>query len=80
MRAVVLTPGPFNSAYFEHSFLARTMGLELVQSADLFVDGSCFSMLKVVDVNDRGEILATGWQCDVGTPEAFVFEPVKVAR
>jgi uncharacterized circularly permuted ATP-grasp superfamily protein len=36
--AVVLTPGPYNSAYFEHSFLARTMGLELVQAADLFVD------------------------------------------
>ncbi|HEY1418665.1 MAG TPA: circularly permuted type 2 ATP-grasp protein, partial [Myxococcaceae bacterium] len=34
---VVLTPGPYNSAYFEHSFLARQMGLELVQSADLFV-------------------------------------------
>ena len=31
-QAVVLTPGPFNSAYFEHSFLARTMGLELVQA------------------------------------------------
>ena len=38
-RAVVLTPGPYNSAYFEHSFLARTMGLELVEAADLFVDG-----------------------------------------
>ncbi|WP_235879707.1 circularly permuted type 2 ATP-grasp protein [Polyangium aurulentum] len=37
-NAVVLTPGPYNSAYFEHSFLARTMGLELVQPADLFVD------------------------------------------
>jgi uncharacterized circularly permuted ATP-grasp superfamily protein len=36
--AVVLTPGPYNSAYFEHSFLARTMGLELVQAADLVVD------------------------------------------
>ena len=35
---VVLTPGPYNSAYFEHSYLARTMGLELVQAADLFVD------------------------------------------
>jgi len=38
-NAVVLTPGPYNSAYFEHSFLARTMGLELVQAPDLFVDG-----------------------------------------
>lgn len=35
---VVLTPGPYNSAYFEHSFLARTMGLELVMAPDLFVD------------------------------------------
>jgi uncharacterized circularly permuted ATP-grasp superfamily protein len=35
---VVLTPGPYNSAYFEHSFLARTMGLELVEAADLFLD------------------------------------------
>jgi uncharacterized circularly permuted ATP-grasp superfamily protein len=35
---VVLTPGPYNTAYFEHSFLARTMGIELVQAPDLFVD------------------------------------------
>ncbi len=38
VNVVVLTPGPYNSAYFEHSFLARTMGLELVQAPDLFVD------------------------------------------
>jgi uncharacterized circularly permuted ATP-grasp superfamily protein len=35
---VVLTPGAFNSAYFEHSFLARRMGVPLVQGSDLFVD------------------------------------------
>ena len=35
---VVLTPGPYNAAYFEHTFLARTMGIELVQAPDLFVD------------------------------------------
>ncbi len=35
---VLLTPGPFNSAYFEHSFLARQMGIELVQGPDLYVD------------------------------------------
>ena len=38
-NAVVLTPGTYNSAYFEHSFLARTMGLELVQAPDLVVEG-----------------------------------------
>ena len=36
--AVVLTPGPFNSAYYEHSYLADLMGVELVEAADLFVD------------------------------------------
>src|ERR1051325_8079756 len=34
---VLLTPGPYNSAYFEHSFLARNMGIELVMGQDLFV-------------------------------------------
>ena len=34
---VVLTPGRFNSAYFEHAFLAREIGVELVEGADLFV-------------------------------------------
>lgn len=35
---VLLTPGPFNSAYYEHSLLADQMGIELVQAYDLFVD------------------------------------------
>ncbi|HWU83714.1 MAG TPA: circularly permuted type 2 ATP-grasp protein [Rhodocyclaceae bacterium] len=34
---VVLTPGQFNSAYFEHAFLAQQMGVELVEGSDLFV-------------------------------------------
>ncbi|HQU73956.1 MAG TPA: circularly permuted type 2 ATP-grasp protein, partial [Calditrichia bacterium] len=34
---VVLTPGKYNSAYFEHSFLARQMGVELVEGQDLVV-------------------------------------------
>ena len=35
---VVLTPGAFNSAYYEHCFLADEMGVELVEGPDLFVD------------------------------------------
>ena len=35
---VVLTPGYYNSAYFEHAFLAEQMGVELVEGRDLFVD------------------------------------------
>jgi uncharacterized circularly permuted ATP-grasp superfamily protein len=34
---VVLTPGRYNSAYFEHAFLAQQMGVELVEGQDLFV-------------------------------------------
>jgi uncharacterized circularly permuted ATP-grasp superfamily protein len=40
---VVWTPGPHNSAYFEHTFLARQMGVELVEASDLVVrDQMCF--------------------------------------
>ena len=52
---VVLSPGVFNSAYFEHAFLARQMGVELVEGRDLVVnDNSVYarttSGLKRVDV------------------------------
>lgn len=41
-NVVVLTPGIYNSAYFEHCFLAQQMGVELVQGSDLVVsDGHC---------------------------------------
>lgn len=36
-RVVLLTPGVYNSAYFEHAFLAQQMGIELVEGRDLFV-------------------------------------------
>jgi uncharacterized circularly permuted ATP-grasp superfamily protein len=52
---VLLTPGIYNSAYFEHSFLARTMGIEIVVGADLVTqDGYVYMKttqgLKRVDV------------------------------
>lgn len=52
---VLLTPGIYNSAYFEHSFLARQMGIEIVEGRDLVVHNSRVYMrtthgLKQVDV------------------------------
>lgn len=52
---VILTPGIFNSAYYEHTFLARYMGVELVEGRDLVVDNHTVYMkttngLKRVDV------------------------------
>lgn len=47
-EVVVLTPGIYNSAYFEHSFLAQRMGAELVEGADLVVgDDDCVYMKNV---------------------------------
>ncbi len=51
----VLTPGVFNSAYFEHAFLARQMGVELVEGRDLLVNDNVVYMrttsgLKRIDV------------------------------
>ncbi|MGA0055946.1 MAG: circularly permuted type 2 ATP-grasp protein [Burkholderiaceae bacterium] len=41
---VILTPGVFNSAYFEHAYLAQQMGVELVEGSDLFVsEGRVFA-------------------------------------
>ncbi len=41
---VLLTPGQYNSAYFEHAYLAQEMGIELVEGQDLFVDGGIVYM------------------------------------
>ncbi|HEX2593828.1 MAG TPA: circularly permuted type 2 ATP-grasp protein [Rhizomicrobium sp.] len=51
----VLTPGVFNSAYFEHAFLARQMGVELVEGRDLLINDNVVyarttSGLKRIDV------------------------------
>jgi len=41
---VVMTPGMYNSAYFEHAFLAQQMGVELVEGPDLFVENETVYM------------------------------------
>jgi uncharacterized circularly permuted ATP-grasp superfamily protein len=43
-NVVVMTPGMYNSAYFEHAFLALQMGVELVEGKDLFVDDGLLYM------------------------------------
>ncbi len=69
---VVLTPGIFNSAYFEHSFLARGMGAELVEGSDLFVgDDECLYMLTV-DGPQRVDVVYRRIDDDFLDPEAFL--------
>ncbi|MEC8740896.1 MAG: circularly permuted type 2 ATP-grasp protein, partial [Pseudomonadota bacterium] len=50
-EVVVLTPGVFNSAYFEHSYLAQRMGAELVEGGDLLVDDDKVYMRTVAGLS-----------------------------
>lgn len=53
---VLLTPGVFNSAYFEHTFLAQKMSIELVEGRDLFVEDG-FVYLKTIGKNIRVDVI-----------------------
>lgn len=79
---VLLTPGVFNSAYFEHTFLARQMGVELVEGRDLLVHDNVVYMrttagLRRVDViyrridDDFIDPLAFRADTQLGVPGLF---------
>ncbi|MCA3551279.1 MAG: circularly permuted type 2 ATP-grasp protein, partial [Rhodobacter sp.] len=53
---VLLTPGHFNSAYYEHSFLADLMGVELVEGQDLFVEGE-FVWMRTTEGPRRVDVI-----------------------
>lgn len=55
-RIVLLTPGPHNETYFEHSYLARYLGFTLVEGADLTVRDRCV-YLKTVDGLDKVDVI-----------------------
>jgi len=54
---VVLTPGIYNSAYFEHSYLAQQMGAELVEGSDMFVDDDDCVYLKTIGGPERVDVI-----------------------
>jgi len=67
---VLLTPGQFNSAYFEHAFLAQQMGIELVEGADLFVkDG--FVYMRTTAGPQRVDVIYRRIDDDFLDPLAF---------
>src|SRR6266700_4491183 len=55
-RVVLLTPGIHNSAYFEHSFLAQQMGIELVEGRDLVVDDGLV-LMRTTKGFERGDVI-----------------------
>jgi uncharacterized circularly permuted ATP-grasp superfamily protein len=68
---VVLTPGIYNSAYFEHAFLAQGMGAELVEGGDLLVNDDDCVYMRTVDGPTRVDVVYRRIDDDFLDPEAF---------
>lgn len=68
--AVVLTPGIYNSAYFEHTFLAQQMGVELVQGSDLVVVDN-FVYMKTTHGLQRVDVIYRRIDDDFLDPQCF---------
>jgi uncharacterized circularly permuted ATP-grasp superfamily protein len=69
-RVVVLTPGRYNSAYFEHAFLAQQMGIELVEPQDLVVrDG--YVQMRTTDGLARVDVIYRRVGDDYLDPQVF---------
>ncbi|PTD26205.1 circularly permuted type 2 ATP-grasp protein [Sphingomonas fennica] len=72
---VLLTPGHFNSAFYEHSFLADSMGIELVEAADLVVDDDIVWM-KTIEGLVRVDVIYRRLDDDYLDPLVFLPESV----
>lgn len=70
-EVVVLTPGIFNSAYFEHSYLAQRMGAQLVEGGDLVVDTDDCVYMRTVDGLTRVDTVYRRINDAFLDPEAF---------
>ncbi|WP_373017561.1 circularly permuted type 2 ATP-grasp protein, partial [Muriicola sp.] len=55
-NTVVITPGMYNSAFYEHSYLAKTMGVELVEGRDLFVEND-FVYMRTIKGPEKVDII-----------------------
>ncbi len=67
----VLTPGIYNSAYFEHSYLAQQMGAHLVQGSDLFVGEDDCVYMQTIEGPSRLDVIYRRIDDDFLDPEAF---------
>jgi uncharacterized circularly permuted ATP-grasp superfamily protein len=67
---IVLTPGMYNSAYFEHAFLAQQMGVELVEGRDLVVDNG-YVMMRTTKGRQRVDVIYRRIDDDFLDPQTF---------
>jgi uncharacterized circularly permuted ATP-grasp superfamily protein len=70
-NVVLLTPGIYNSAYFEHAYLAQQMGVELVEGTDLFVDNDDCVYMRTIYGPKRVDVIYRRIDDLFIDPEAF---------
>ena len=70
-EVVVLTPGIYNSAYFEHSYLARRMGAELVEGSDLVVGKDDCVYMRAIEGLTRVDVIYSRINATFLDPEVF---------
>jgi uncharacterized circularly permuted ATP-grasp superfamily protein len=70
-EVVVLTPGIYNSAYFEHSYLAQQMGVQLVEGSDLLVDNDDCVYMRTIAGLQRVDVIYRRVDDLFLDPEAF---------
>ena len=70
-EVAVLTPGIYNSAYFEHAYLAQQMGAELVEGTDLMVDSDDCVYMKTVEGLTRVDVIYRRIDDEFLDPEVF---------
>ncbi|HAT51505.1 MAG: circularly permuted type 2 ATP-grasp protein [Nitrospirae bacterium] len=70
-RVVVLTPGIYNSAYFEHAYLAQQMGVDLVEARDIMVDDQDTVQMKTIHGLKQIDVIYRRVDDDFLDPEVF---------
>ncbi|MEZ5447787.1 MAG: circularly permuted type 2 ATP-grasp protein [Thiolinea sp.] len=67
----LMTPGIYNSAYFEHAFLAQQAGLVLLEGADLLVGKDDYVYMKTIHGLERVDVIYRRIDDDFIDPEVF---------
>jgi len=70
-QIVVLTPGIYNSAYFEHAYLAKQMGAQLVEGSDLIVDEDECVYMRTIEGLQKVDVIYRRIDDDFLDPEVF---------
>ena len=70
-QIAVLTPGIYNSAYFEHAYLAQQMGAQLVEGSDLMVDDDDCVYMRTIEGLEKVDVIYRRIDDDFLDPEVF---------